>query len=962
VTPAERAAMQRRANGAGLLGFLEPAMTVGSGIAAQAITGAAALPTLFMGNDDRSGVDTYVDAQRKMQDSMTYQPRSPEGQEGLLYAADKMAPVGSAIEAGQRYLGDREMNSLPDNAPVWAKAAAGTFGYMIPDLLGVGLGTGPLLRAASNVSRKAGVPEFGADVAPFKKPGFEGELGAVAGKKPVAGGVKANATAAGNYHPVGAGKKLKNTPSEVAVHKTDMEGVEPFKNVSVDSLLGKTIISATGDTTDAGKVLTGIGDVEFDEPVPLLGGFGNQQLGSAFASAGGNLKTIQNRAKAAMEAGSEPVVSYTNMGFGSSNFNTMMSDTTLQMMHSNPAIPKRAKKAFDKELRAISPDWKGIDHPEASAQLRDTTGRLRTDFMKIAGLDKHQDAGFPNLTDVRMAITAPSMLNAPDYHSGHNMSATDAQIDPNPKFNHPTYDTHLNQTEYLGGLDKPLPMEMMFPDFFKQAAEKGLARPKRAFELSKPSQLVTPELVDIWGEAMEPYKTSEALGMPHGGQRGGMSEPLPGAPSRPNIPKYGPTTIGRNRDIDFALDNFAKTVEHPINKPDKYVPLDKQFAGETGREFEAMEADWDSPKVKDSYKSLIGDIGKQYDEAIKSGIKPYFIDGDNPYQSSPSLSLLDMANNRRLGIYPTKDGFGSDDGVDVSKNPMLGESPYKIDGQPMLWNDVFRFVHDAYGHGGTGVGFRAAGEDNAYISHFGSVSPGSRLALANETRGQNTALNYGEHGEHNRTANQDDTIFQDQKAGLLSNKAIYGNVNKAFDEPIVLKGGLLADDPRLEGAINDEGLLSMKHFANQELDSIDPAKYGSGLAGRTRSEKNRSYHPDFLDRSYFGIDADENPYRREAGLGSIEHESTIAPEHIYDADKDPEGLLAGPEDFTTREKAIFESGYSGFLTNHPQHGKVAIVFDKLEAKRLKESGFAHPIMLAAQGAAGAAVMYYAGED
>jgi hypothetical protein len=32
-------------------------------------------------------------------------------------------------------------------------------------------------------------------------------------------------------------------------------------------------------------------------------------------------------------------------------------------------------------------------------------------------------------------------------------------------------------------------------------------------------------------------------------------------------------------------------------------------------------------------------------------------------------------------------------------NPLLGESGYNIGGQPALNNDIFRFVHDAMGHG-----------------------------------------------------------------------------------------------------------------------------------------------------------------------------------------------------------------------------------------------------------------------
>jgi hypothetical protein len=158
-----------------------------------------------------------------------------------------------------------------------------------------------------------------------------------------------------------------------------------------------------------------------------------------------------------------------------------------------------------------------------------------------------------------------------------------------------------------------------------------------------------------------------------------------------------------------------------------------------------------------------------------------------------------------------------------------------------------------------------------------------------------------------------------------------------------LTGGLLGNDPRLKGAMNEDGLLSMKHFSNRELDTIDPANYGEALSGRSKGEKNRSYHPDFQKRSYYGLETDVNPYKREAGLGSIKHEASISPERIYDADTDVDKLFKGG-DQSTMEKSVFEAGYAGYMTTHPSLGNVAVVFDKLEAKRLEESGFTDPII------------------
>ncbi len=46
-------------------------------------------------------------------------------------------------------------------------------------------------------------------------------------------------------------------------------------------------------------------------------------------------------------------------------------------------------------------------------------------------------------------------------------------------------------------------------------------------------------------------------------------------------------------------------------------------------------------------------------------------------------------------------------------------------------------------------------------------TPEALPALTSETRGQNSWVNYGPHGEFNKTASPSNTIYADQKSGLL---------------------------------------------------------------------------------------------------------------------------------------------------------------------------------------------------
>lgn len=422
-------------------------------------------------------------------------------------------------------------------------------------------------------------------------------------------------------------------------------------------------------------------------------------------------------------------------------------------------------------------------------------------------------------------------------------------------------------------------------------------------------------------------------------------EPLAGAPGNPNIPGIGRVRIGPNPEIEQAAIKATTLAGVPYRPVARYTQIDPNIANMAAREYGIMKHSPDDPIVASAYEKMIEEMMPQYDAMLEAGIKPYFIRPDlgDPYSNSPYEALIDIYQNKRLGVFPTFDqslnnqvaNFGSDSSFDASGNPLLRDSGRLLGGLPATYNDIFRAVHDYYGHGKSGVGFRAMGEENAYQSHAGMFSPEARRAVASETRGQNSFLNFGPHGAANRSASVDDTIFADQKTGLMPRYAS--------------EAGLIINDPKrerffdalrknesgLEGAITDDGKLLLTHRAHTELERIDPEKYGSGLSGRTRAEINRARgNPDFVKRSYYGIPASENPYRPESGIGAIKHDIEVEPELMYDAKLDPDNLRNPDEDFTQYEQRIANAGYTGFFADHPQLGKFAAVFDPYDVKKV----------------------------
>lgn len=246
------------------------------------------------------------------------------------------------------------------------------------------------------------------------------------------------------------------------------------------------------------------------------------------------------------------------------------------------------------------------------------------------------------------------------------------------------------------------------------------------------------------------------------------SNPLKGLPTSVDIPGHGKVQVGPLQHVREAAAAYMQRAGLPYKPPTDFVDVDKARAARVAQAYDAMKHEPGHPAVKAAYDQMIKEVNGQYQAALNAGLKVDFIhpDMEDPYAASPRLATEDVRHNNHMWVYPTSSGFGSTDN-DVSNNPLLAPTEHKISGQPAVANDLFRVVHDYFGHMKEGVGFRANGEENAWRQHSAMFSPLARRAMTSETRGQNSWVNYGPHGDTNRTASSANTHFADQKSGLL---------------------------------------------------------------------------------------------------------------------------------------------------------------------------------------------------
>jgi hypothetical protein len=219
--------------------------------------------------------------------------------------------------------------------------------------------------------------------------------------------------------------------------------------------------------------------------------------------------------------------------------------------------------------------------------------------------------------------------------------------------------------------------------------------------------------------------------------------------------------------------------------------------------------DLGNPLVVRAYEELGRDLVSQYDilTAGPNGLKVYAENyfrqdpltgqriGGDLYASSKD-AVRDIRERRVLRVLKTDENAFGAEGSDFSSHPLLQDSGrVDAEGTPLSYNDLLRAVHDALAHGMFSDQFGAIGEEAAWHVHIRTIdNPWSRWALTNDTRAQNSWVNYGQ-----QMRGPDGQIRQPGDPGYLTLQERSFAPQKAALMPLefVLTGDAEVDAPTL---------------------------------------------------------------------------------------------------------------------------------------------------------------------
>ena len=207
----------------------------------------------------------------------------------------------------------------------------------------------------------------------------------------------------------------------------------------------------------------------------------------------------------------------------------------------------------------------------------------------------------------------------------------------------------------------------------------------------------------------------------------------------PEPPNYSPAG---NPGVQKVADEYLKAKHIAEPQHTGYAEVNEPLAKRVADWYQDAKHEPADPAVQKAYAAFADETVQQFNTIQAAGVtmEPWAGKGE-PYKNSAAM-MADVKDNSHLWFLPTRGNYGDET---VTDHPLLHPSGIEVNGKSLPVNDVFRAVHDYFGHAKGGYGFGPRGEYNAFLSHIVMYSKEARPAMAAETMGQNSWVNYGAH-------------------------------------------------------------------------------------------------------------------------------------------------------------------------------------------------------------------------
>ncbi|GAA4072052.1 crotonobetainyl-CoA--carnitine CoA-transferase [Actinomadura miaoliensis] len=199
------------------------------------------------------------------------------------------------------------------------------------------------------------------------------------------------------------------------------------------------------------------------------------------------------------------------------------------------------------------------------------------------------------------------------------------------------------------------------------------------------------------------------------------------------------------RHVDHRLKRRDAPGHEISRRGEARLSLDEELCRRMADHHHAAPALQDDAGLRAQYRELKRRTAELYRSiTTEAGItvRPWTSPGQ-PYRDSRDLRRR-VRSSGVLWVYPTRAGHGPSCATD-RRHPMREPSGVQVDGVELCHNDLFRAVHDVFGHLMFGHGFGPAGEFRAAFCQMALYPPDVHPVLFTEQVGQVAWFFYGPH-------------------------------------------------------------------------------------------------------------------------------------------------------------------------------------------------------------------------